>query len=299
MTITAAPPPTLPLAAEPTAQRTLLGDAMRRFARNRLAMLGFVIVAALVLTALLADVLAPYPFDVADIANALQPPSAEHWLGTDEVGRDIFSRIIYGSRISLLVGLSVQGLALLIGIPLGLAAGILGGWVDWGIMRLVEVMTAIPALLLALLLIAIFGSGLNNVIIAIGVVGWLDVCRLLRAQLLTLRERDYVLAARTLGTRGPRIATHHLLPNAVAPLIVAVTIGIPTAIFTEAGLSFLGLGVNDPIPSWGKMVGDALPYMRVYWHLGVAPTVAIALTMLGFTFVGDGLRDAFDTASGE
>jgi len=161
-------------------------------------------------------------------------------------------------------------------------------------MRLVEVMTALPALLLALLLIAIFGGGLFNVILAIGLVAWLDACRLLRAQLLSLREQDFVLAARTIGASNRRIALRHLLPNALAPLIVAVTIGIPNAIFTEAGLSFLGLGVNDPIPSWGKMVGDALPYMRVYWYLGVFPTLVIALTMLGFTFVGDGLRDAFD-----
>lgn len=277
-------------------QRTLLGDAARRFARNKLALIGSAIVAALLLMALLADFIAPYAYDAANPSIALQFPSSEHWMGTDEVGRDVYSRIVYGTRISLAVGLGVMAIALIIGIPLGLLAGLAGGPIDYIIMRLVEVFTAVPALMLALLLISVFGGGLYNVILALGIVAWLDSCRLLRAQLLSLRERDFVLAARTMGATGTRIATHHLLPNAVAPLIVAVTIGIPVAIFAEAGLSFLGLGVNDPIPSWGKMVGNALSYMRVYWHLGVFPTLAIAITMLGFTFLGDGLRDAFDTS---
>ena len=228
--------------------------------------------------------------------EALQFPSTQHWMGTDEVGRDVYSRILYGSRISLAVGLGVTAIALVIGVPLGLAAGLLGGPVDFIIMRLVEVFTAIPALMLALILLAVFGGGLYNVILALGIVAWLDACRLLRAQLLSLRERDFVLAARTIGVSNVRIAMRHLLPNAIAPLIVAVSIGIPVAIFAEAGLSFLGLGVNDPIPSWGKMVGNSMAYVRVYWFLGVFPTLAIAITMLGFTFLGDGLRDAFDTS---
>lgn len=278
------------------AQRTLLGDAARRFSRNKMALVGLFLVGLLIFIALFADFLAPFAYDDADPIQALQFPSAQHWLGTDEVGRDLYSRILYGTRISLAVGLGVTALALLIGVPLGLAAGLLGGPLDFIIMRLVEVFTAVPALLLALLLISVFGGGLLNVILALGIVAWLDTCRLLRAQLLTLRERDFVLAARTVGASNARIALRHLLPNALAPLIVAVTIGIPVAIFAEAGLSFLGLGVNDPIPSWGKMVGNAMSYMRVYWHLGVFPTLAIAITMLGFTFFGDGLRDAFDTS---
>ena len=278
------------------AQRTLLGDAARRFARNRLALVGLAMVALLLTRAVGADQIAPYAYDAADPARALQFPSGQHWMGTDEVGRDVYSRIVHGTRISLSVGLGVMVLALLIGVPLGLLAGLSGGPVDYAIMRLVEVFTAVPALMLALLLISVFGGGLANVILALGGVAWLDSCRLLRAQLLSLRERDFVLAARTVGASGARIALYHLLPNSIAPLIVAVTIGIPVAIFAEAGLSFLGLGINDPIPSWGKMVGNALSYMRVYWHLGVFPTLAIAVTMLGFTFLGDGLRDAFDTA---
>ncbi|HRW50303.1 MAG: ABC transporter permease [Caldilineaceae bacterium] len=278
-------------------QRTLLGDAARRFARNKLALVGLFIVTALILTAIFADFIAPFPYDAADPVNALQFPSSEHWMGTDEVGRDVYSRIVYGTRISLAVGLGVMAIALIIGVPLGLLAGLAGGPVDYIIMRVVEVFTAIPALMLALLLISVFGGGLYNVILALGIVAWLDACRLLRAQLLSLRERDFVLAAQTVGASKVRIAIRHLLPNAVAPLIVAVTIGIPVAIFAEAGLSFLGLGVNDPIPSWGKMVGNSLSYMRVYWYLGVFPTLAIAFTMLGFTFFGDGLRDAFDVST--
>jgi oligopeptide transport system permease protein len=277
-------------------QRTLLGDAARRFARNKMALVGLFIVGALVFLAIFADFIAPFPYDAANPANALQFPSREHWMGTDEVGRDEFSRIIYGARVSLTVGLGVTAIALLIGVPLGLIAGLWGGPADFIIMRLVEVFTAIPALLLALLLLAAFGGGLLNVILALGIVAWLDATRLLRAQLLSLRERDFVLAARAMGVTDTRIALRHLLPNAIAPLIVAVSIGIPVAIFAEAGLSFLGIGVNDPIPSWGKMVGNSLSYMRVYWFLGVFPTLAIAITMLGFTFLGDGLRDAFDTS---
>jgi len=277
--------------------RSLLSDAARRFMRNRLAIVGGLIVGALIFIAIFADFLAPYPYDQADLASALQFPSREHWMGTDQIGRDVYSRILYGARVSLAVGLGVELIALLVGIPLGLMAGMLGGKTDFIVMRLVEVFTAIPTLMLALLLVAIFGSNLSNIILAIGLVAWLDICRLLRAQLLSLRERDFVLAARTVGTKKWQIAIWHLLPNAIAPVIVAVTIGIPVAIFAESGLSFLGLGVNDPIPSWGQMVGSAMSYVRVYWYLGVFPTLAIAITMLGFTFVGDGMRDAFDAAS--
>ncbi len=285
-----------PAAERQLEHRTLLRDAARRFSRNRMALVGLFLVGLLIFVAIFADFIAPFAYDDADPMQALQFPSAEHWLGTDEVGRDVYSRILYGTRVSLAVGLGVTAIALLIGVPLGLAAGLLGGPVDFIIMRLVEVFTAVPALLLALLLISVFGGGLFNVILALGIVAWLDACRLLRAQLLSLRERDFVLAARTVGVSNARIAVRHLLPNALAPLIVAVTIGIPVAIFAEAGLSFLGLGVNDPVPSWGKMVGNAMSYMRVYWYLGVFPTLAIAITMLGFTFLGDGLRDAFDTS---
>lgn len=296
MTSTAVPPANRQVNDPQPRQRTLLGDAAHRFSRNKMALVGLFIVGFLLFIAIFANFLAPYAYDDATPTEALQFPSAKHWMGTDEVGRDVYSRILYGSRISLAVGLGVMAIALVIGIPLGLAAGLMGGPIDFIIMRLVEVFTAIPALMLALILLAVFGGGVYNVILALGIVAWLDACRLLRAQLLSLRERDFVLAARTIGVSNARIAMRHLLPNAIAPLIVAVSIGIPVAIFAEAGLSFLGLGINDPIPSWGKMVGNSMAYVRVYWFLGLFPTLAIAITMLGFTFLGDGLRDAFDTS---
>lgn len=279
---------------------SLWRDARRRFFKNRLAVVALVVMLLLIFTAIFADIIAPAPYDYSVIGDALQFPNRAHWLGTDSVGRDFLSRLIYGTRVSLIVGFAVQAVALVIGLTLGVLAGMQGGWVDYIIMRWVEVLTAIPGILFALFLISILGrqaSGLQslfNVILAIGLIGWVDICRLTRAQLLTLREKDYVLAARALGVRPFRIATRHLLPNALAPLIVAVTLGVPSAIFAEAGLSFLGLGINDPLPSWGKMVADANSYIRVYWHLGFFPTLLIAITMLSFSFVGDGLRDALD-----
>jgi ABC-type dipeptide/oligopeptide/nickel transport system permease subunit len=274
--------------------RNLWSDAAARFAKNRLAMAAFVVVLLLVLTGIFADLLAPTAYDFAVLSEARQFPSARHWLGTDEVGRDMLSRIIYGARISLAVGFSVQAVALLIGVSLGMAAGFLGGWVDFLIARVIEVFTAIPQVLFALFLVSIFGSSMLNVILAIALIGWVEICRLTRAQIFALREREFIEAARVIGTPTYQIMLRHLLPNALTPLIIAVTLGIPTAIFTEAGLSFLGLGINDPLPSWGKMVGNSFSYIRVYWHLGLFPTLMIAITMLSFSLVGDGLRDALD-----
>ena len=275
-------------------QTSLWRDAARRFRKNKLAVAALFVVVLLILSAIFADLIAPAPYDYSVIGDALQFPNRQYPLGTDSVGRDFLSRLIYGARISMIVGFSVQALALALGLFFGILAGMRGGWVDYIVMRWVEVLTAIPGLLFALFLISVFGGGLRNVILAIGLVAWVDICRLTRAQLLSLREKDYVLAARTLGVPQLRIALRHLLPNALAPLIVAVTLGIPSAIFAEASLSFLGLGINDPLPSWGKMVADANSYIRVYWHLGLFPTLLIAITMLSFSFVGDGLRDALD-----
>jgi oligopeptide transport system permease protein len=274
-------------------------DAARRFAKNKLAVGALVVVILLILTAVFADLLAPYPYDYSNLVDANQFPNAKHLLGTDSVGRDFLSRLIYGARVSLTVGIAVQVIALLIGVTLGTLAGMAGGWVDYAVMRWVEVLTAIPVFLFALFLISIWradgtAGGLLKVILAIGLIGWVDICRLTRAQLLTLRQKDFVLAAHAIGATQLQIALRHLLPNAISPLIVAVTLGVPAAIFTEAGLSFLGFGINDPLPSWGKMVSDSSSYIRVYWHLGLFPTLAIAITMLSFSFVGDGLRDALD-----
>jgi oligopeptide transport system permease protein len=287
-------------------QSTLWRDALRRFRRNKLALAALAVMLALFAMAIFADVLAPAPYDYSVLTEANQFPSGRHLAGTDGVGRDFLSRLIYGARVSLIVGLSVQAIALLIGLTLGVLAGSFGGWVDYLVMRLVEVFTAVPVFLFALFLISVWrgldaagGNGLLNVIVAIGLISWIDVCRLTRAQLLSLREKEFVLASHALGADRMHIALRHMLPNALAPLIVAVTLGVPTAIFTEAGLSFLGFGINDPLPSWGKMVADSLGYVRVYWYLGLFPTLVLALTMLSFSFVGDGLRDALDPQLGK
>lgn len=302
MSAIAAPP--LVSAAEPRSirpLRTLWGDAVWRYSRNKLAVGALVVVGLFIAMAILADVISPARYDYSALAEANQFPSARHLLGTDAVGRDFLSRLIYGARVSLTVGFAVQLFALAIGVTLGSLAGAFGGWVDYVISRLVEVFTALPIWLFALFLISIWrasdqmtGGGLINVIVAIGLVSWIQICRLTRAQFLSLREKEYVLAATALGASRLQIAHRHLLPNALGPLIVAVTLGVPTAIFTEAGLSFLGFGINDPLPSWGKMIADSLAYVRVYWYLALFPTVVLALSMLSFSFVGDGLRDALD-----
>jgi ABC-type dipeptide/oligopeptide/nickel transport system permease subunit len=268
--------------------------ALRRFVQQRLAMVGLLLTGFLIAVAVFAPWIAPTPIDSSDLMSANQFPSASHPFGTDAVGRDVLTRIIYGTRTSLIVGFAAVAIACAIGIPLGLASGLRGGWIDFVVMRLVEVMVAFPGILFAMFLVSVTGGGVRNIILAIGVTGWVTLCRLTRSQLLTLREQEFVLAARSMGVPESRIATRHLLPNALAPLIVAITLAIPTAIFAEAGLSFLGIGINEPTPSLGKMVADSAQYIRVYWYLGFFPTLAIALAMLGFTFVGDGLRDALD-----
>jgi oligopeptide transport system permease protein len=269
-------------------------DAALRFSKNKLAMASFVVVALLILAAVFADLIAPNPNLAKPIDARKFPGTAGYILGTDDVGRDMLKRLIHGTRTSLLVGISVQFIAVVIGASLGMAAGFLGGWVDFTVMRIVELFTAIPQLLFALFLISILGGGVFNVILAIGLIGWVDICRLTRAQLFSLREKEFIEAARALGVPPSGIAWRHLLPNALTPLIIAVTLGIPSAIFIEAGLSFLGLGINEPVASLGKMVGASQNYIRVYWHLGLLPTMVIATVMLSFSFVGDGLRDALD-----
>jgi oligopeptide transport system permease protein len=284
----------LPVAAA-TRTRTNLQQATQRFMHHRLAMAGLAITLVLIVIALLAPLLAPEPYYFSDLAQANQFPSHQHLLGTDAIGHDFLSRMIYGIRTSLLVGFVAVIISCAIGLPLGLLAGLRGGAIDFAVMRVVDVMTAFPGILFAIFLITVVGGGVLNVIVVIGLTGWVTICRLMRAQLLSLREEEYVTAARSIGASEFSIATRHLLPNALAPMIITITLAIPTAIFAEAGLSFLGIGINEPTPSLGKMVADSAPYLRVYWHLGFFPTLAIALAMLGFTFVGDGLRDALDT----
>lgn len=268
--------------------------ALRRFLRQRLAVVGMVITLFLIVIAILAPLIAPSSIDTADVMAANKFPSSAYPFGTDGIGRNVLTRVMFGTRTSLFVGFTAVGIACAIGIPLGLAAGLRGGWVDFVVMRIVEVMVAFPGILFAMFLVSVTGGGIRNIILAIGVTTWVTICRLTRSQLLSLREQEFILAARSLGVPEWRIAVRHMLPNAIAPLIVVITLAIPTAIFAEAGLSFLGIGINEPTPSLGKMVADSAQYIRVYWYLGFFPTLAIALAMLGFTFVGDGLRDALD-----
>ena len=276
--------------------RTLWQDAVRRFFQNRLAVLGLVIVVFFLLLAVFADFIAPFAYDKANFAQVRVLPmrNSAYPLGTDEIGRDYLSRLIYGARTSMTVGITIQFVALLIGVPLGGMAGYLGGKVDFVVTRLIDIMTAFPGLIFAILIISLFGGGMWKVIFALSITSWIGIARLTRAQVLSLREKEYVEAARCLGVTQRGILFRHLVPNALSPLLVAVSFGIPAAIFGEAGLSFLGIGINDPIPSWGKMVGISGAYVRVSWHMALFPTLAIALAMLGFSFVGNGLRDALD-----
>ncbi len=276
--------------------RTLWRDAIRRFSRNRLALAGLMIVLFFFFLAIFADVIAPYPFDQADFTKVRLFPFVDpaHPLGTDEVGRDFLSRLIYGARTSMSIGIIIQAIALLIGIPLGGMAGYLGGKFDFVVVRMVEIMTAFPGLLFTILIVASFGGGFGMVVLALSVTSWVGIARLVRGQVLSIREKEFIEAARCLGAKQRDVVLRHILPNILSPLLVAITFGIPGAIFGEAGLSFLGIGINDPIASWGKMVGISQAYVKVYWHLALFPTLAIALAMLGFSFVGDGLRDALD-----
>ncbi|HEV8469506.1 MAG TPA: ABC transporter permease [Candidatus Limnocylindria bacterium] len=302
-------------AESPRRQRGLWRDAWYRLTRNRAAVVGLVFVVLLVLVAILASVLAPYPFERQDLESTDVGPSEEHVFGTDQLGRDLLSRLLYGSRISLAVALVDVFIVVVIGVPLGLAAGFFGRWVDTLVMRTVDVLLAFPSLLLVIVVItylravldqpqgpvlAVIGSldkvsgGLIGVFIALGLVSWLTVARLVRGQVLSLKEKEFVEAARMVGGTNARIMFRHLLPNTLAPVIVAATFGIPGAIAAEAGLSFLGLGVRPPYPSWGILIAEGLRVMRTYPHELVFPAVTLAVTLICFNFLGDGLRDALD-----
>ena len=269
-------------------------DALRRLRRNRLAMVGAVVVLLLCLLAIFAEALAPYPYTKTNFGRLNEPPSRDYPLGTDQLGRDLLSRMIYGARVSMLVGLGAQVIVVLIGVPIGALSGFLGGRVDLLLTRFVDVMYAFPRLLFVILVMAMLGAGLGNIFIAIGLTGWVGIARQTRAQVLALKEKEFVEGARALGARFSRLLGRHILPNALTPIVVSITFGIPEAIFTEAALSFIGVGINPPTPSWGQMVGEGQQYLRSYWHLCVFPSIAIAVTMLSFTFLGDGVRDALD-----
>jgi peptide/nickel transport system permease protein len=266
----------------------------KRFSRNKLSVAGAVIVLALIATSLLAPAVAPYDPTSIDVYNVLSPPSKSHLFGTDELGRDLLSRIIWGSRVSLKVGFVAVGIAIMIGILIGSVAGFYGGRVDAVLMRFVDMMLAFPTFFLILAVIAILEPNIFTIMAVIGVTGWMDVARLVRAEFLTLKERDFVDAARALGIRNKRLIIRHILPNALSPVFVAATFGVAGAILTESGLSFLGLGVQPPDPSWGNILTAGKDNIEIAWWLSLYPGLAILITVLSYNLVGEGLRDALD-----
>lgn len=267
---------------------------LRRLLTHRAAVLGGSIVLLLLLSALLADWLAPYDPIRGRLTDMLQPPSAAHWLGTDEQGRDILSRIIYGSRISLQIGLIAVGISLTLGTAIGAFSAYFGGWADLLVMRFIDIMLAFPSILLAIAITAILGPGLVNAMIAVGIVNMPIYARLVRSSVLSLKEYDFVQAARAAGGGHGRIMGRHILPNALAPLIVQSTLSIGTAMLDAAGLSFLGLGAQPPLPEWGAMLSGAQTYIQLAPWVVTFPGLAIMLAVLGFNLLGDGLRDVLD-----
>ncbi|MEI7635493.1 MAG: ABC transporter permease [bacterium] len=275
-----------------------MSGAWRRLRKDRAAMAGLVIVALLVIAALASLFIAPYRLVIAqDLRHALEPPSEQHWFGTDYVGRDVFLRILYGSRISLTVGIVVAGIGMTIGLVLGTTTGYLGGWWDAIVMRLTDIMLAFPFLLLAIAITAVLGPSLLNTILALGFASFPAYTRLVRGSVLTLREENYIEAARVSGASTARIMFRHLIPNLIGTLIVYGTLRISTAILAEAGLSYLGLGAQLPTPTWGNMLSDGRNYLLFYEWLPLFPGLAILITVAGFNLLGDGLRDAFDPKS--
>ncbi|MHB8573919.1 MAG: ABC transporter permease [Dehalococcoidia bacterium] len=276
-------------------QRNLWIDAARRLLRNRLAIVGVVVVSSLILLAVFAPFVGRYDaYSYQNYSQIQKAPSAAHFFGTDALGHDQWSRVLAGLSVSLRVGFAVAAIILVIGLSVGSAAALGGRWTDTVVMRGVDIAYAFPDLLLIILLQSIFGSGLVQVIVAIALVAWTGVARLVRGQMLSLRESDYALAARTLGASQFRVVVWHILPNTLGPVIVALTFAIPSAIFAEAALSFIGIGLRPPAVSLGGLVNDGYTYIQVNAWLVTFPAFAIALLMLSFTFIGDGLRDALD-----
>ncbi len=265
---------------------------------NPLSKAGFIIIVAVFLLAMLAPFIAPFDPDNINVKSILIAPSAQHWMGTDGLGRDVLSRMLYGGRISLLVGLVAVGISTIIGIILGAIAGYYRGWVDTVIMRLVDVMLSIPSFFLILAVIAFLTPSIVNVMIVIGLTSWMGVTRLVRAEFLSLSGREFVLASRTLGAKDARLIFTHLLPNSLTPIIVSSVLGVAGAVLLESGLSFLGLGVQAPQASWGNILTDGKDYIQFAWWLSLFPGLAILLTVLGYNLLGEGLRDALDPRSG-
>jgi len=269
-------------------------DAWRRLKKNKLAMIGLYTALLIMLIALIGPWLSPVSYSDQNLMEANQAPSAQHWFGTDNLGRDLFIRVLYGARISLSIGIVASLINLTIGVLYGGIAGMLGGRVDRVMMNIVDVLYGIPVLLYVILLMVILKPGLTNIFIAIGIAYWLGMARIVRGQILSLKEQEYVLAARTMGASNWRILFRHLIPGSMGPIIITMTLAIPEAIFTEAFLSFIGLGVAAPMASWGVLSSEGVTSLRSYPFQLFFPAMAISITMLSFIFLGDGLRDALD-----
>lgn len=269
-------------------------DALRRLRRNRLAMVGSALLATLLAAALLAPWMAPFPFDRTDLRYGAKPPTSAHVMGTDELGRDLLTRVLYGARISLAVGILASVVSLTIGVTYGSVAGYFGGRVDQVMMRIVDILYGLPFMFFVILLMVLFGRSILNLFIALGAVQWLTMARIVRGQVLSLRSREFVLSAHATGASPGRVLVRHLLPNALGPIIVYATLTVPAVMLEEAFLSFLGLGVQPPMASWGSLASEGAAAMEAYPWLIIFPGFALTVTLLSLNFLGDGLRDAMD-----
>lgn len=278
-------------------QETYAHMVWRRFRKHKVAMVGLYLLVALYLIAIFAPFLATYPYDRVDPPHRLVPPSATHWLGTDDIGRDVYSRLVWGSRISLSVGFVAASVSVLLGTVIGAVAGYYGGWVDMLLMRFTEVVMSFPTFFLLLTIVSIVDRSIFNIMLVIGLTSWPGLARMVRGQILSLREQEFTEAARALGASDGRIIFRHILPNAMAPIIVSATLRIGGAILSESGLSFLGLGVPEPYPSWGSILNSGRIYLTKAPWITTLAGIFIFITVLAFNYVGDGLRDALDPQS--
>lgn len=269
--------------------------AWRRFTANKAAAVAGCILAVLILMAIIAPLITKTGYAAQDfLTQALAFPSSDFWFGVDDLGRDFFSRIVYGARVSLTIGFTAALFSVIIGIPLGALAGYYGGKTDWLVMRLIELFSVVPPLLAAMLLGALTRGGFFTIVLIAALFGWVQVCLLVRAQVKAFREKEFVRAAQAMGASPWYIIRRHLIPNSISPIIVGFVLAIPLAMMLEASLSFLGIGVPPPTPSWGQMINTGMSFMYFYWHMAVFPTAALAITVLATTLFGDGLRDALD-----
>lgn len=269
-------------------------NARNKLKKDPLAMIGFVVITIMILLAILGPIIRPYTYDGQDYTAINQTPNAIHWFGTDKFGRDLFVRIAYGARISLTVGFAAAAINMVIGVLYGGISGYAGGMTDMIMMRIVDIINAIPSLLVIILVMVFLGANMKSILIALCLTYWIGTARQVRGQILSIKNQDFALAAKVVGESNFRILLHHLVPNSMGPIIVTVTFLIPQAIFYEAFLSFIGIGISVPVASWGTLANDSLANMNMYPHLMLFPTLAISLTMFALNFIGDGLRDALD-----